>query len=205
MEQQSPLVAIGAINLTLAMPPAVNPAASALFGALLKAVKEPVPEQAHPRAQKLTPPAIGEYWPGQGGIYGGIRQYHDGLRHIIFAAQDVGKYAFGDSGTEIEGTNQVDGRANTAFLIAREGKHPAAIAASGYSADGHNDFYLPASGELHHGYLYLPQAFEKAWYVSSSQFSANYAYYLDFEDGWLYDNVKNDERLVRPVRSLPIQ
>ncbi|PZQ41050.1 MAG: hypothetical protein DI560_07785 [Pseudomonas putida] len=148
----------------------------------------------------LTPPAIGEYWPGQGGIYGGLRLYPEGMCHIIFAAADAGKHAFGDYGTEIEGANQVDGRANTALLIAREGKHPAAIAATGHAADGHNDFYLPASGELHHGYLYLPQAFEKAWYVSSSQRSANYAYTMDFEDGWLNDSHKDNEFLVRPVR-----
>ncbi|MBS6039952.1 MAG: DUF1566 domain-containing protein [Pseudomonas sp.] len=149
---------------------------------------------------KPTPPAIGEYWPGQGGIYGGLRLYPEGMCHVIFAASDVGKHTFSDYGTEIEGTNQIEGRANTAILIAREGKHPAAIAAAGYSADGHNDFYLPASGELHHGYLYLPQAFEKAWYVSSSQRSADYAYLMDFEDGWLYIFPKNDECLVRPVR-----
>ncbi|ORL58113.1 hypothetical protein B7H17_26080 [Pseudomonas putida] len=149
---------------------------------------------------KPTPPAIGEYWPGQGGIYGGLRLYPEGMCHVIFPATDVGKHAFGDYGTEVEGTNQIDGRANTALLIAREGKHPAAIAAAGYSADGHNDFYLAASGELHHGYLYLPQAFEKAWHVSSSQFSADYAYSMEFEDGWLYLLGKGTERLVRPVR-----
>ncbi|HDS1727687.1 TPA: DUF1566 domain-containing protein [Pseudomonas putida] len=149
---------------------------------------------------KPAPPAIGEVWLGQGGIYGGLRLYPEGMCHVIFATADVGKHAFGDAGIEIEGTNQVDGLANTTLLIAREGKHPAAIAATGYSADGHNDFYLPASGELHHGYLHLPQAFEKAWYVSSSQRSAYNAYFLDFEDGWLVNSHKNYEFLVRPVR-----
>ncbi len=188
---------IGTLNVHVSAP-ALNPVASALVSALLKKVE--CQAAASAQGVKPTPPAIGEYWPGQGGIYGGIRLYPEGMCHIIFADQDVGKHAFGDYGTEIEGTNQVDGRANTALLIAREGKHPAAIAATGYTADGHNDFYLPASGELHHGYLYLPQAFEKAWYVSSSQFSADLAYSLDFEDGWLYNYVKFYERLVRPVR-----
>lgn len=200
MEQQSPLVAIGAINLTLAMPPAVNPAASALFGALLKAAKEPVPEQAHPRAQKLTPPAIGEYWPGQGGIYGGLRLYPEGLCHVIFAAQDVGKHIFGEHGTEVEGLDQIDGRANTAILVNRDGSHPAADAAYAFTCDGHNDFYLPAISELYHGYTYLPQAFEKAWYVSSSQRSADYPYDVGFEVGWLSSLRKLNEFLVRPVR-----
>lgn len=195
--KQAPLVQTKNLNLTFNFFAPEAPLAQATQ--LATGFADLMPEA------KPTPPAIGETWAGQGGIYGGIRQYHDGLRHIIFAAQDVGKYAFGDSGTEIEGTNQVDGRANTAFLIAREGKHPAAIAASGYSADGHNDFYLPASGELHHGYLYLPQAFEKAWYVSSSQRSADSAYLMGFEGGWLGFDHKGNECLVRPVRSLPIQ
>lgn len=156
--------------------------------------------EVKPVAAGLTPPAIGEYWPGQGGIYGGLRLYPEGLCHVIFAAQDVGKHVFGDSGTEVEGLDQIDGRANTAILVNRDGSHPAAEAAYAFTCDGHNDFYLPAISELYHGYTYLPQAFEKTWYVSSSQFSAYDAYGLDFEDGWLPSGGKDSERLVRPVR-----
>ncbi|MDG9890604.1 DUF1566 domain-containing protein [Pseudomonas juntendi] len=188
---------IGTLNFNISAP-ALNPLASALVGALLRERVHETP--VAPEGLQPTPPAIGEVWPGQGGIYGGLRLYPEGMCHVIFAAADVGKHAFGDYGTEIEGTNQVDGRANTALLIASEGKHPAAIAAAGYTADGYNDFYLPASGELHHGYLYLPQVFEKAWYVSSSQFSAYIAYFMHFEAGWLYYLGKDVERLVRPVR-----
>ena len=39
----------------------------------------------------------------------------------------------------------------------------------------------------------------------STQYSAYLAYGLAFEVGWLNDYVKSYERLVRPVRSLPIQ
>ena len=39
----------------------------------------------------------------------------------------------------------------------------------------------------------------------STQRSADTACYVDFEDGWLSSNDKDDERLARPVRSLPIQ
>jgi hypothetical protein len=190
---------IGTLNIHLTAP-ALSPLASALVSALLKQGEQRPAASAE--EIKLTPPEIGKYWPGQGGIYGGLRQYPEGLCHIIFAAEDVGKHAFGDYGEEVEGTNQIDGRANTAILLAREGKHPAAIAAAGYTADGHADFYLPASSELHHGYLYLPESFEKAWYVSSSQFSAYYAYDMDFEDGWLGYVDKYSERLVRPVRRI---
>ena len=152
--------------------------------------------------QKLTPPAIGEIWPAQGGIYGGIRQYPEGLCHIIFAAEDVpGRHAYGDYGVKVEAVSRTDGRANTEVLVGREGKHPAAIAAAGYTADGHADFYLPSIGELHHGWQFLPESFATDWYYwSSSQFSANNAYYVGFEGGWLNYDVKYNERLVRPVR-----
>ena len=188
---------IGTLNVHVSAP-ALNPVASALVSALLKESGRKF--QASPEEPKLTPPAIGDYWPGQGGIYGGLRLYPEGMCHVIFATTDVSKHAFGDHGAEVEATCQIDGRANTAVLLAREGKHPAAIAAAGYTADGHSDFYLPASGELHHGFLYLPQAFEKAWYMSSSQRSAINAYFMDFEGGWLYDYLKYFECLVRPVR-----
>ncbi|MEB6589661.1 DUF1566 domain-containing protein [Pseudomonas asiatica] len=151
---------------------------------------------------QLTPPAIGEIWPGQGGIYGGIRQYSEGLCHIIFAAEDApGRHAYGDYGNSVEAASRTDGRANTALLIAREGKHPAAIAAASYNADGHHDFYLASIGELHHGWQFLPESFATDWYYgSSTQFSAYYAFIMDFEGGWLNDVLKDGERLVRPVR-----
>ncbi len=152
--------------------------------------------------QNLTPPAIGEIWQGQGGIYGGLRQYPEGVCHIIFAAEDVpGRHAYSDYGTSVEAVSRTDGRSNTEILLAREGKHPAAIAAAGYTADGHTDFYLPSIGELHHAWQYLPESFATDWYYgSSSQFSAYGAYGMDFEDGWLLISDKSDERLVRPVR-----
>ncbi len=46
---------------------------------------------------------------------------------------------------------------------------------------------------------------EDRYHWLSTQFSANFAYSLDFEDGWLDFSRKGGERLVRPVRSLPIQ
>lgn len=153
-------------------------------------------------AQKNTPPAIGEIWPGQGGIYGGIRQYPEGLCHIIFAAQDVPRrHEYGDYAVKVEAESRTDGRANTAVLIEREGKHPAAIAAVAYTTDGHSDFYLPSIGELHHAWQFTPESFATDWYYwSSSQYSADYAYRLAFAAGWLSIDGKDHERLVRPVR-----
>ncbi|WP_411835661.1 DUF1566 domain-containing protein [Pseudomonas chlororaphis subsp. aurantiaca] len=151
--------------------------------------------------QQLTPPAIGEVWPGQGGIYGGLRQYPEGMCHVIFATEDVGRHAYGDYGVSTEATSRTDGRANTSILIARTGKHPAAIAAAAYTADGHADFYLPAIGELHHGWQYAPESFIEEWYyLSSSQRSANLAFDMGFVDGYQDYYCKGLELRVRPVR-----
>ena len=151
---------------------------------------------------QLTPPAIGQIWPGHGGIYLGLRQYPEGLCHVIAAAEDLPeRYAYGAYGESTEATSRTDGKANTDTLLAREGRHPAAIAAAAYTAEGHADFYLPSIGEVHHAWQFAPESFATDWYYgSSSQYSANYAYFMDFEDGWLSNLGKGLERLVRPVR-----
>lgn len=160
---------------------------------------------ASPATDALTPPAIGEYWAGQGGIYGGRREYPEGLCYVIFAANDVGKHAYGEQGTDVEATCSIDGLKNTAILVNRDGSHPAADAAYAYTCDGHHDFYLPASGEIHHGYLYLPESFEKDWYLSSTQRSAYGAFYMYFADGLQNLYGKDDELRVRPIRRVPIR
>ncbi|EIM14048.1 hypothetical protein [Pseudomonas chlororaphis] len=151
--------------------------------------------------QSIQPPAIGDIWPGQGGIYGGLRQYPEGMCHVVFATEDVGRHAYGDYGASTKATSRTDGRANTAILIARKGKHPAAIAASAYTADGNADFYLPAIGELHHGWQYAPESFATDWYyISSSQRAADYAFSMIFGAGLQDFNGKDGELRVRPVR-----
>lgn len=49
------------------------------------------------------------------------------------------------------------------------------------------------------------EAFGTNWYVSSTQFSANRAYYMDFSDGGQGNDYKSYERSVRPVRRELIQ
>ena len=43
---------------------------------------------------------------------------------------------------------------------------------------------------------------EDRWHWLSTQRSANFAYYMGFEDGWLDGNLKGNEFLVRPVRRI---
>ena len=151
-------------------------------------------------------PTIGAYWAGQGGIYGGILQYPDGLHHTIFGAEDLGDFAWGERGTETGATQRVSGVLNTTTLRDTDGSFPAAEAASEYTADGRHDFYLPSIGELNHAMQNIPDAFDKGnWYWSSSQRSANLAFTMDFVYGSQYYGVKYGELRVRPVRRLPIQ
>lgn len=154
---------------------------------------------ATPARDALTPPAIGEYWAGQGGIYGGIRLYPEGLCHVIFAATDVGKHAWSKTGFDLV-TSRTDGRANSAALIADESQSPAAEVAANYTADGHQDFYLPSIGELNHAWQFIPESFEKGWYISSTQFSVYTAYNLDFSGGYQDYASKYHELSVRPAR-----
>ncbi|MCK9802120.1 DUF1566 domain-containing protein [Pseudomonas sp. MAFF 302030] len=150
----------------------------------------------------ITIPEIGAVWPGQGGIYGGLRQYPEGLCHVIYADQDLpSRYEYGDYGVSVEATSRTDGLTNTQILLGRDGKHPAAVAAAAYTAGGHNDFYLPSIGELHHAWQFAPESFSEEWYyLSSTQRSAYYAFYMHFDDGYQYYGVKHLELLVRPVR-----
>ena len=49
-----------------------------------------------------------------------------------------------------------------------------------------------------------PEAFEDAWYWSSTQYSAGGAWFQNFDDGGQYDYVKGTEGRVRPVRRIQI-
>ncbi|MEE8877202.1 DUF1566 domain-containing protein [Pseudomonas helleri] len=145
-------------------------------------------------------PALGEFWPGQGGIYAGIRQYADGLRHVVFSAEDVGEHEWGAYGVEVEASSRIDGRINSQVLTANGG-HPAASAAANYTADGLTDFYLPSIGELSHGWQFIPEHFKRDWHWSSTQRSADNAFYVYFDDGDQNGYGKSNELRVRPVRS----
>lgn len=147
-------------------------------------------------------PNIGEYWPGQGGIYGGDMPARDGepAYSLIFAAKDIGDHKWGGYNEQSKATSKRDGLANTKAMLA-EGSRPAAEAASKYTADGHADFYLPAAAELYQAWVDAPESFDTStYYWSSSQRSAYGAFYTDFVDGNQDISDKYVELRVRPVR-----
>ncbi|KHK61159.2 hypothetical protein, partial [Pseudomonas frederiksbergensis] len=136
-----------------------------------------------PQAANVAPvapttiPALGEYWPGQGGINGGLVAARGDVpaHYLIFAAKDAGSFEWGGRGIEVNGLSKTDGYTNTQVLIGKddERKYPAADACAEYQADGHRDFYLPAASELYQGWLNCPEVFaQDTYYWSSSQRSA---------------------------------
>ena len=155
------------------------------------------------KAEHSEIPALGEYWPGQGGHNGGTVAATDEVpaHYLIIAAKDVGSHEWGERVSESQATSKRDGFANTITLM--EGDHPAAKAATGYTADGHDNFYLPAAAELYHCWLSAPDLFAKyTWYWSSTQRSAYDAFSMYFDDGYQDISGKLNELRVRPVRRL---
>ncbi|MDI2594998.1 DUF1566 domain-containing protein [Pseudomonas sp. 681] len=155
-------------------------------------------------ATNIQPPALGEVWPGQGGIYAGVMPARgDTAAYHLILGDELGRFEWGQYGDESPATSLIDGKANTLALIESGGDYPAAKAAVSHEADDHADFYLPAAAELYEIWLNLNGKIE-GWVWSSSQRSAYYAFGMYFVDGTQYYVVKINELRVRPVRRLPI-
>lgn len=155
-------------------------------------------------------PEIGDRWIGQGGYYVGVIRGRDGLpsHHVVVAPPDSdgADLEWGGRGTDIpDARSGWNGRANTVALINSSGPHPAAKHAAGYSCEGHNDYHLGSHAEMGIAWANAPELFEKAWYWTSSQYSADVAWDQSFGDG-LQGNVgKYSEGRVRPVRWIPVK
>jgi hypothetical protein len=159
-------------------------------------------------ADILTPPAHGDYWPGQGGRYICTLPALVGLpaRHLIAGDHEAEDVRFGPCIDVPGATSQIDGAANTAALIATGQDHPAAKLARAYSADGHTDFHLPTRLDLVMAHICAPQLFKKSgWYWSSTQYSRLSAFVQGFEDGTSSWVSKHDEHRVRAFRVIPLE
>lgn len=158
---------------------------------------------AAPAASASGVPAIGEYWPGEGGVNGGLFP-GDGKPYYLIVptgADAEAKLEFGSYGKESEGAASAhDGMTNTADLVETDNDYPAARFCAKFERDGHSDYYLMARREAQFLEITAPQVFSKGYHWTSTQYSADRAYLVDFEDGWLVTIGKYDERLVRPVR-----
>ena len=153
--------------------------------------------------QVLTPPAAGEIWPGQGGRFICTVAASEGLpaRHLVFGTGEAEALAFGPYLDVPGARSMLDGRANTAALLASGSEHPAAAWAAAYTADGHTDFHLPSRVDLVLAHAHAKEHFsEDDWYWSSTQYSRGFAFVQGFEYGSSVWGGKDDEHRVRAVR-----
>ena len=150
---------------------AIEPENAALANDLFSWASRTDPERAH------AIPAIGEVWPGHGGIYAGIVRGDPGQPdyHLIVATEDFG-----------------------------ECKWQAAMDRAKGILGG--DYTLPKRKEQAVLFGNVPELFEKASYWSCEPYAsdAGYAWYQYFYDGSQYDFPKGDELRARAVRRLPI-
>ncbi len=133
-----------------------------------------------------TPPANGEIWPGQGGRFICTVGASHGLpaRHLIAGEDEAEDLEYGPYLDVPGATSHIDGRANTAALLATGEKHPAAEYASAYTADGHTDFHLPSQHDLFMAMVHAREHFKKdGYYRSSTQDSRSSAFVQGFEGG----------------------
>lgn len=151
-------------------------------------------------------PALGEYWPGQGGVNAGLMRGHDGTPdyYLIVAAGAAAEFEgvkWGPHNHTVSGASSPwDGLTNTKAMLNDSEPHPAADRATSYSCDGHSDYYLPARRELQLAEANCPEVFSDGWHWSSSQRSAYYAFSMTFGDGSQGNDAKYGEFRVRPVR-----
>lgn len=154
--------------------------------------------------QNYTAPAVGEIWPGQGGVYAGIIPARDGVAayHLIIGNPQE-RLIWGPYDDVPLATDMADGLTNTQTLVNQPDNHPAAKAAAAYLADGHADFYLPAVSELEMVWSNLGSQ-DLGWAWSSTQHSAFSGYIMNFDDGTYSGYDKGLFFLVLPVRRLAI-
>jgi hypothetical protein len=151
-------------------------------------------------------PKIGAVWPGEGGLNGGLARDETGNPYWLIVSPGIVSFQeieWGGRGQEEPGAqSEFDGRANTLALCESSTDHPAAQRCREIVYEGHKDFYLPALRESAALYASVKELFDKAWYWTSTQYSADIAWIQSFDDGHQSDAYKDDQGRVRAVRRL---
>lgn len=93
-----------------------------------------------------TPPAIGEYWTGQGGYYVGDITYADGRQfHLVMTPKaDIVTLKFRTGSNDVAARDLYDGYSNQQLILASdaEGTRPAIEFCRDYRGGGFDDWYL---------------------------------------------------------------
>lgn len=159
-----------------------------------------------------TLPNFGTYITGQGGSFSAIMRGPtvDGIQQppVALIVADKAHHiacAWGARGKRIAGCeSRFDGQSNTLAMLFEE--CPAAKHARSIIVDGHNDFLVPAIGQLNTAAANAPELFDpKGIYWSSTQGSSGNAFAQDFENGDSSWSFKGVQLLVAPVRVIQLQ
>jgi hypothetical protein len=174
----------------------------ALFAAWLREATAP----SSPPALPYPVPRIGEAWPGQGGINGGLARDVDGKPYwLIVSPKNVGSFEgieYGGYGVDEPGAkSEFDGRANAIALINSSTSHPIVEKCVGFVHEGHSDFYVAAKRESAVLYANVKEEFE-GWHLTSTQYSDSYAWVQYFGYGSQRGLSKGYKGRVRLVRRL---
>ena len=144
-------------------------------------------------------PALGQ--PLLGGVFA-ARYWLNGQERALILPPDEFEGGWGEYGVDISGASSYSYGYTNTLAMAEAGCE---IAKKALELDA----YIPSCLE---GQLLMAAKAEglvtlreDRWHWLSSQCSATSAYGMDFEGGWLFNNDKNYEPLVRPVRSRIIQ
>lgn len=145
--------------------------------------------------EQIAPPEIGSLWKGQGGIYAGEYTI-DGQDYYLIRGGILDAARWGEIGES--STGLLDGKANTELMT----DSPAAASAKSYYADGHDDFYLPSSGEAGRIRENVGHAFIGHVWTSSGR-SDHDAYAMHYDSGRIGSILKTTAVQVMPIRRIP--
>lgn len=148
--------------------------ASDLRNELASILEQPTPLSPLPPSSIALPAAFGA--PLQGGFYAGPH-FEDGkLVHLIGAPEALGDHKWEDAKTR----------------------------ASEYRGGGFDDWFLPDLDQLTIARIYAKAKFDKTYHWSAAPFGSSYAWYVDFEHGYVDTSHRRNEFRVRPFRRLSI-
>jgi hypothetical protein len=145
---------------------------------------QPAKLSAAPGLTTIAIPRIGDYWPGQGGIFHGVMLGQNGKPDYALISVEKKHH-----------------QADTDFKAMQE--YP-----KGLTIDGHKDFAMPTRKEQRVQFANAkPGQFDEAYYWSGEQ-SANAsacAWYQNFDHGNQYDWPKDGRFRGCAVRRIPIR
>lgn len=188
---------IQTVNIHLGSPLASAAILSAIFSS---------PPPGSVQETKLVPPAIGEVWPSQGGIFVGMGRGRNGAKdHCLILPTDeraiFTERCLGTYGVDVNGASSYhDGMANTVALAESGSDLCKEILA--LDIDGHKDFYLMSQTEAQLCWANVPEQFKKEWHLTSTQYSSDGAWGQSFGLGYTGYGTKDSTASARACRRL---